>query len=147
MPTISRLFESHPEAARIAGNLLAAGVPRVQVVVIGPYHDEISVLKSPAVILGAAAGLLACLGAFAVYDINSFPTGLSAMALTGTFCSCVLGGLLGALVAEARTPERRSVGEGIVLVTAHVDENATDIAQIVLGGGCVPTTEFAAKAA
>ncbi|MBZ9709949.1 hypothetical protein LB543_24905 [Mesorhizobium sp. ESP7-2] len=147
MPTISRLFDSHAEAARIAGNLLAAGVPRVQIAIIGPYHDEIGVLKSPAVMLGAAAGLLACLGAFAVYDINSFPTSLSAIALTGMFCGCVLGGLLGALVADTGRPERRSVGEGIVLVTAHVDENATDIAQMVLGGGCVPVNGLAAEAA
>lgn len=147
MPTISRLFESHPEATQIAGNLLAAGVPRVQIAIIGPYHDEIGVLKSPAVMLGAAAGLLACLGAFAAYGINPFATGLSAMALTGTFCGCALGGLLGPLVATARRPERRSVGEGIVLVTAHVDDNAADIAQMVLGGGCVPMTGLAAEAA
>ncbi|MBZ9672535.1 hypothetical protein [Mesorhizobium sp. ES1-3] len=147
MPTISRLFDSHSEAARIAGNLLAAGVPRVQIVIIGPYHDEIRVLKSPAVMLGAAAGLLACLAAFAVHGINPFTTGLSAIALTGTFCGCVLGGLLGAWLAAAGRPERRSVGEGIVLVTAHVDENATDIAQMVLGGGCVPVNGLAAEAA
>ncbi|MBZ9795724.1 hypothetical protein [Mesorhizobium sp. ES1-4] len=147
MPTISRLFDSYPEAARIACNLLAAGVPRVQIAIIGPYHDEIGVLTSPPVMLGAVAGLLASLAAFAVHGIDSVPTSLSAMALFGTVCGGVLGGLVGALVAAARRPERRNLGEGIVLVTAHVDENATDIAQIVLGGGCVPMPELAAKAA
>ncbi|WP_246678434.1 MULTISPECIES: hypothetical protein [unclassified Mesorhizobium] len=145
MPTISRLFESHSEAARIAGNLLAAGVPRVQIAIIGPYQDEIGVLKSPAVMLGAAAGLLACLSAFAVHGINPFATGLSATALIG--CGCILGGLFGAMAAGARRFERRGVGEGVVLVTAHVDENATDVAQMVLGGGCVPMTGLDAEAA
>ncbi|MER8810160.1 MULTISPECIES: hypothetical protein [Mesorhizobium] len=145
MPTISKLFESHAEAARIAGDLLAAGVPRVQIAIIGPYRDEIDVLRSPGVMLAAAAGLLACLGAVAVYDINLFSTGLSAIALVSVFCGG-LGGLLGAMVAATRTPERLSIGEGIVLVTAHVDDNAADIAQIVLGGGC-SMTELAAQAA
>ncbi|MBZ9694805.1 hypothetical protein LB516_06200 [Mesorhizobium sp. CO1-1-7] len=145
MPTISKLFESHAEAARIAGDLLAAGVPRVQVAIIGPYRDEIDVLRSPGVMLGAAAGLLACLGAVAVYDINLFPTGLSAIALASVFCGG-LGGLLEAIVAAARRPERPSIGGGIVLVTAHVDDNATDIAQMMLGG-CDSMTELAAQAA
>ncbi|TPL82937.1 hypothetical protein [Mesorhizobium sp. B2-3-12] len=146
MPKISRLFESHAEAARVAGDLFAAGVPRVQIAVIGPYRDEIGVLKSPCVILGAAAGLLACLGAYAIYDIHSFPIGLSAMALAMGFCGCVLGGSLGAWVATTGRPDDRSLDEGVVLVTADVDDNATDVAQMVLGGGAL-MTELAAEAA
>ncbi|TPM37525.1 hypothetical protein [Mesorhizobium sp. B2-3-4] len=134
MPTISRLFESHAEAARIAGDLLAAGVPRVQIAIIGPYQDEIGVLTSPAAMSGAFAGLLASVGVFATYGINPFSAGPWATALVGAFCGCLLGGLLGALVAVANRPERRNIGEGIVLVTAHVDENATDIARTVIGG-------------
>ncbi|TIN91348.1 MAG: hypothetical protein E5Y06_28245 [Mesorhizobium sp.] len=143
MPTISRLFDSHAEAARITGALVAAGVPRVQIAVIGPYHDEVGVLKTPSVLLGAVAGASACLGAVAVLGINPLPAGLPAAALIGAICGGGAGALLGTFVT---TPDDRSVAEGIVLVTAHVDENEADIAQAVLGGGA-SGTGYVAKAA
>jgi len=142
MRTISKLFDSHAEAARVAGVLVAVGVPRVQIAVIGPYRDEVAVFKSPGVILGTVGAALACLGAMAVCGVSPFPAGLPSTALV---CAVCAGGLLGAFVTTAAMPDDRSVADGIVLVTAHVDENATDIVQAVLGG-CIPTA-FIAEAA
>ncbi|MGX7872064.1 hypothetical protein ACVDG5_003475 [Mesorhizobium sp. ORM6] len=146
MRTISRLFDSHAEAARVAGDLVAAGIPRVQISIIGPYHDEIGVLRTPGVIFGAAAGVLACLGAVAVHGVSSLPAGLSAAALIGAVCGGAAGGLLGAFIPAAMKPDDRSAAEGIVLVTAYVDENETDVAQAVLGD-CAPMTGFVAEVA
>ncbi|TPK95035.1 hypothetical protein FJ934_12980 [Mesorhizobium sp. B2-4-12] len=146
MQTISRLFDSHGEAARVAGDLVAAGIPCVRIAIIGPYHDEIGILRTPAVILGAVAGVLACLSAVAVYGVSSLPAGLSATAMIGALCGGGAGALLGAFVPTAKRPDDRSAAEGIVLVTAHVDETETDIAQAVLGG-CAPLDSFVAEAA
>lgn len=134
MRTISKLFDSHSEAARVAGELVAVGVPRVHIAVIGPYQDEVGVLKSPGVILGAVGAVLACLSAMIVYGADSLPTGLSATALICAACGGGAGGLLGAFITAATKPDDRSVAERIVLVTAHVDEHETDIAQAVLVG-------------
>jgi hypothetical protein len=144
MPTISKLFDSHAEAARIAGELVAVGVPRVQIAVIGPYQDEVGVLRSPCVILGAVGATLACLSAMAVFGVSSVPAGLPVTALVCAVCGGGAGGLLGAFITPAM-PNDWSVAEGIVLVTAHVGEKDTDIAQAVLGG-CAPTA-FIAEAA
>jgi hypothetical protein len=144
MRTISRLFDSHAEAAGVAGDLVAAGVPSVQIAVIGPYQDEVGVLGSPAVILGAVGGVLACLSAMAVYGVDSLPAGLST-ALICAVCGCGAGGLLGASIRAAIKPDD-SITEGIVLVTAHVDENEADLAQAVLAG-FAPTAGFVAEAA
>ena len=145
MRTISKLFDSHAEAAQIAGELVAVGVPRVQVAIIGPYQDELTVLRSPSVILCAVGAALACLSALAIYGVSSVPAGLPATALVCAVCGGGAGGLLGAFLTTAARSDDRSVAEGIVLVTAHVDENETGIAQAVLGG-CAPTA-FIAEAA
>jgi len=134
MRTISKLFDSHAEAARVAGELVAVGVPRVQIAIIGPYKDELAVLRSPSVILCAVGAALACLSALAIYGVSSVPAGLPATALVCAVCGGGAGGLLGAFMTAAAKPDKRSVADGIVLVTAHVDENATDIARAVLGG-------------
>jgi len=139
MRTISKLFDSHAEAARVAGDLVAVGVPRVQIAIIGPYQDEIGILRSPCVILGAVGAVLAGLSAMIAYG------GLSATALICAVCGGSGGGLLGACTAAATKLDDRSSAERIVLVTAHVDDHETDIAQAVLGG-CAPTA-FIAEAA
>ena len=139
MRTISKLFDSHAEAARVAGDLVAVGVPRVQIAIIGPYQDEIGILRSPCVILGAVGAMLAGLSAMIAYG------GLSATALICAVCGGGGGGLLGACIAAATKLDDRSSAERIVLVTAHVDDHETDIAQAVLGG-CAPTA-FIAEAA
>ena len=145
MPTISRLFDSHAQAARVASDLVAAGIPRVQIVVIGPYNDEVGSLWVSALgaILGAAAGGLACLSAVAAHGIGA--ASVWATVVAGAACGGIVGGLLGTFTMTAVKTDDRSNTEGIVLVTAHVDENETDIAQAVLGG-CAPTT-FVAEAA
>lgn len=147
MPTISRLFDSHAQAARVARDLVAAGIPRVQIAVIGPYNDEVGSLWASALgaILGAAAGGLACLSAVAAHGINPLAASVWATAVTGAVCGGVAGGLLGTFTMTAVKTDDRSGAEGIVLVTAHVDENETDIAQAVLGGSAPMT--FVAEAA
>ncbi|QKC86527.1 hypothetical protein EB232_27495 [Mesorhizobium sp. NZP2077] len=145
MPTISKLFDSHAEAARIAAELVAVGVPRVQIAVIGPYQDEIGVLRSPGVTLGAVGAAFACLSAMIVYGVNSLPVGLPATTLICAVCGGAAGGLLGAFIKTVKKPQDWIVGEAIVLVTAHVDENETDIARAVLVG-CAPTALIAEAA-
>ncbi|UVK53866.1 hypothetical protein DBIPINDM_000218 [Mesorhizobium sp. AR02] len=145
MRTISKLFESHAEAARVAGQLVAVGVPRVQIAIIGPYQDEVGFLRTPCVLLGAVGAVLACLSVMIVYGADPFPAGLSARALICAICGGGAGGLLGAFITAATKLDDRSVAERIVLVTAHVDDHETDIAQAVLGG-CAPTAFIAAAA-
>jgi len=146
MRTVSKLFDSHAEAARVAGDLVAVGVPRVQIAIIGPYQDEVGVLRSPVVILSAVGAVLACLSAMAIYGVNSLPVGLPATALICAICGGGAGGLLGAFITAATKLDDRSVAEPIVLVTAHVDDHETDIAQAVLGG-CANSAGLAAEAA
>lgn len=69
----------------------------------------------------------------AVYGLNSLQAGLPATAVICAVCGGA-GGLLGSFIKTAAKPDDRSVAEGIVLVTAHVDENKSDIAQTVLRG-------------
>lgn len=88
---------------------------------------------------------MACLSAMIVFGADPLPAGLSATALIYAICGGGAGGLLGAFITAATKPDDRSVAERIVLVTAHVDDHETDIAQVVLGG-CVPTA-FIAEAA
>ncbi|KRB15059.1 hypothetical protein ASD99_11860 [Mesorhizobium sp. Root695] len=147
MPTISRLFDSHAQAARVASDLVAAGIPRVQIAIIGPYNDEVGSLWISAlgVILGAAAGGLACLSAVAAHGISPLAASVWATVVAGGACGGVAGGLLGTFPMTAVKTDDRSNTEGIVLVTAHVDGNETDIAQAMLDG-CAPTT-FVAEAA
>ncbi|MER9298550.1 hypothetical protein NKI38_18930 [Mesorhizobium sp. M0621] len=147
MPTISRLFDSPAEGARVAGDLVGSGIPRVQIAIIGPYKDEAGFLWALALasIVGAGAGGLACLGAVAVHAINPLAAGLSATAVAGAVFGGVAGGLLATFTTTAAKPDDRSIAEGIVLVTAHVDENEISIAQAVLEGDD-PTT-FVAEAA
>ena len=88
---------------------------------------------------------MACMSALVVHAASSLPAGLPATALVCAVCGGGAGGLLGAFMTTAARSDDRSVAEGIVLVTAHVDENETGIAQAVLGG-CDPTA-FIAEAA
>jgi hypothetical protein len=144
MRTISRLFDSHTEAVRVASDLVAAGIPRVQIAIIGPYNDAAGFPRASVLgaVLGAAAGGLACLSAVAAHGINPFAASVLA---TGAVCGGVAGGLIGTFTMAATQADDRSVTEGVVLVTAHVDENATDIAQAVLSG--CPQRTFVAEAA
>ncbi|TPK69628.1 hypothetical protein FJ546_00845 [Mesorhizobium sp. B2-4-19] len=88
---------------------------------------------------------MACVGALAVCGVSSPPAGLPATALVCAVCGGGAGGLLGAFMTTAARSDDRTVAEGIVLVTAHVDENETGIAQAVLDG-CAPTAIIAEAA-
>ncbi|WP_245476087.1 hypothetical protein [Mesorhizobium sp. M7A.F.Ca.US.006.01.1.1] len=147
MPTISRLFDSPADAARIASDLVAAGIPRVQIAIIGPYNDEAGSLRVSALgsLLGAAAGVLACLSAVAAYGTNPVAASVLPTAVAGAVCGGVAGGLFGTFAMAAMKADDQEVAEGVVLVTAHVDENDADIAQTVLGGR--PPSTFVAEAA
>jgi hypothetical protein len=119
MRTISRLFDSHAQAARAVAALQAAGLPREQISVIGsyndngeqicvvgPYTDEMSaVWRGPGagVVLGAAAGLLAGVGAFG--GAGTGPVGAAAgLALVGAAWGGFVGGLIGTLADLAKKP-------------------------------------------
>ncbi|WP_292643533.1 hypothetical protein [Mesorhizobium sp.] len=144
MRTISRLFDSPAEAARVASDLVAAGIPRVQIAIIGPYNDEAGPLWTSVLgsVLGAVVGGLACLSTVATHGVNLLAASVLA---TGAVCGGVAGGLLGTFATTTTEADDRGVAEGVVLVTAHVDENETDIAQAVLGG--YPPRTFVAEAA
>ncbi|ESZ29729.1 MULTISPECIES: hypothetical protein [unclassified Mesorhizobium] len=146
MPTICRLFDSPVDAARVASDLVAAGIPRVQIAIIGPYNDEAGSLRVSALgsLFGAAAGGLVCLSAVAAYGINPVAAGVLPTAVAGAVCGGVAG-LFGTFATAAIKADDQEVAEGVVLVTAHVDENDADIAQTVLGG--CPPSRFVAEAA
>ncbi|WP_245477222.1 hypothetical protein, partial [Mesorhizobium sp. M7A.F.Ca.US.006.01.2.1] len=96
-------------------------------------------------LLGAAAGVLACLSAVAAHGINPLAASVLPAAVAGAVCGGVAGGLFGTFAMAAMKADDQDVAEGVVLVMAHVDENDADIAQTVLGG-CSPST-FVAEAA
>lgn len=96
-------------------------------------------------LLGAAAGVLACLSAVAAYGTNPVAASVLPAAVAGAVCGGVAGGLLGTFAMTAIEADGQDVAEGVVLVTAHVDENDADIAQAVLGGR--PPSTFVAEAA
>ncbi|RUX71671.1 hypothetical protein EN925_09955 [Mesorhizobium sp. M7A.F.Ca.US.006.04.2.1] len=65
-------------------------------------------------------------------------------AVAGAVCGGVAGGLFGTFALRAMKADDQDVAEGVVLVTAHVDENDAEIAQTVLGG---PSSTLVAEAA
>ncbi|MER8640773.1 hypothetical protein [Mesorhizobium sp. M1365] len=148
MRTISRLFDSHDQAARAVEALQAAGIARHQISIIGPYDDEIgAVLRGPGTgaALGAA-GLLAGLGAFDIPGIDPLGAGWLASALVGAALGCVAGRLFGALSDIGNQPGKPDAAQGVILVLAHVDERQADSAQAVLGAS-VQATQSLARAA
>ncbi|MER8704813.1 hypothetical protein [Mesorhizobium sp. M0323] len=148
MRTISRLFDSHDQAARAVEALQAAGIARHQISIIGPYDDEIgAVLRVPGTgaALGAA-GLLAGLGAFDIPGIDPLGAGWLASALVGAALGCVAGRLFGALSDIGKQPGKPDAAQGVILVLAHVDERQADSAQAVLGAS-VQATQSLARAA
>jgi hypothetical protein len=146
MKTISRLFDSHAQAARAVGSLQAAGIRRRQISVVGSYNDndepisiagsyddEMSALwQGPGLgaALGAAAGLLSGFSAFGAQGID--PGGMAGMALVGAAWGGFAGGLLGAFTNFAQKSGEPKVAEGVVLVMARVDEKQAGAAQAVL---------------
>ncbi|ESW84063.1 hypothetical protein NKI48_23430 [Mesorhizobium sp. M0644] len=149
MRTISRLFDSHDQAARAVEALQAAGIARHQISIIGPYDDEIgAVLRGPGTgaALGAAAGLLAGLGAFDIPGIDPLGAGWLASALVGAALGCVAGRLFDTLSDIGKQPDQTNAAPGVILVLAHVDERQADTAQAVLGAS-VQATQSLARAA
>lgn len=149
MRTISRLFDSHDQAARAVETLQAAGIARHQISVIGPYDDEIGVvLRGPGSgsALGAAAGLLAGLGAFDIPGIDPVGAGWLASALVGAALGCVAGRLFDTLSDSGRQPGKPDAEQRVILVLAHVDERQADAAQAVLGAS-VQAMQSLARAA
>ncbi|MER8700051.1 hypothetical protein [Mesorhizobium sp. M0768] len=149
MRTISRLFDSHDQAARAVEALQAAGIARHQISIIGPYDDEIgAVLRGPGTgaALGAAAGLLAGLGAFDIPGIDPLGAGWLASVLVGAVLGCVAGRLFGALSDIGKLPGKPDAAQGVILLLAHVDERQADSAQAVLGAS-VQATQSLARAA
>jgi hypothetical protein len=149
MRTISRLFDSHAEAAHAIGALQAAGVPRVEITVIGPYEDEVgAALRGPGLVgaLGAAFASLAGLSAFAINGVDPLGAGLLATTVVGAACGGVAGWFLGIFAEVAIRPGEPSVDQGVSLVMANVDEKQADTAQAVLGHS-VQMTELVARAA
>ncbi|MET3579662.1 hypothetical protein ABID19_002693 [Mesorhizobium robiniae] len=146
MRTISRLFDSHDEAARAVAALQAAGISHEQISVIGPYDDEIgAVMRGPGgAALGAAAGLLVGLGAFGATGID--PVGaVAGMVLVGGACGGFAGGLLQAFADPAKKPGEPHVIQGVIFVMAHVDEEQANKAQAALGNP-VPVEQLVATA-
>ncbi|MER8526885.1 hypothetical protein [Mesorhizobium sp. M0814] len=149
MRTISRLFDSHDQAARAVEALQAAGIARHEISVIGPYDDEIgAVLRGPGTgaALGAAAGLLAGLGAFDIPGIDPLGAGWLASALVGAVLGGVAGRLFGTSSGTGKQPGQTNAAQGVILVLAHVDERQADSAQAVLGAS-VQATRSLARAA
>ncbi|TIN31593.1 MAG: hypothetical protein E5Y31_01645, partial [Mesorhizobium sp.] len=66
---------------------------------------------------------MACLSAVAVHGISA--ASVWATAVAGAVCGGIAGGLLGTFTMTAVKTDDSSRAEGIVLVTAHVDENET----------------------
>ncbi|MES0069326.1 hypothetical protein NKJ73_26460 [Mesorhizobium sp. M0074] len=146
MQTISRLFNSHAQAARAVARLQAAGIRRRQISVVGSYNDndepisvagyyddEMSALWRGAVAgaaLGATAGLLAGFSAFGVQGLD--PAGMTGMALVGAAWGGFAGVLLGTFANFAQKPRKPKIAEGVVLVMARVDERQAGAAHTVL---------------
>lgn len=120
---------------------MAAGIARVRIAVIGPYRDEVAGLGiAPAAILTAIFSG----SALVAFLINPYGAGLSPTALAALACASVAGGLIGSVAAAAGRLVDVDPVEGIVLVTAHVNDAEIEIALAALG---VPANSCTAQAA
>ncbi|MBZ9798345.1 hypothetical protein [Mesorhizobium sp. ES1-4] len=139
MRTISRLFDSRVEASEAAGDLVAAGNACVKITVIGPYRDELANLGifAPAILGGTFSGLV-CLAAFAAFGIDPH--------VARIVCASIAGALIGWMAAAPVKQNDANSFEGIVLVTAHVDDDAIEVAQEVLNAR-ISATPYIAEAA
>jgi len=145
MRTISKLFDSHDQAARAIAALQAAGVSHQQISVIGPYDDEIgTALRGPGgTAFGVAVGLLIGLCASGATGID--PVGAAAgMVVVGAACGGIARRVLRAS-DSARKPDEPNVAQVVIFVIVQVDEKQAGIAQAVLERP-VHVTQFAAAA-
>ncbi|MBZ9758142.1 hypothetical protein LB524_22900 [Mesorhizobium sp. ESP6-5] len=141
MPTLSRLFDSRTEAAKAAADLVAAGIGRVRIAAIGPYRNECAGFgTAPAAILATVFSG----SAVVAFVIDPHGAWFSPTALAGLACASIAGGLIGSMAAAALRQDGADPVEGIVLVTAHVNDAETEIALAVLG---VSSTSCMAEAA
>jgi hypothetical protein len=144
---VSGLFDTHDQAARAVDALEAVGIARDDISVVGPARDEAgsaaaSVGAGAAV--GAGAGLLAGLGAIALPGIGPVvAAGWLASTAIGAAAGGAAGGLIGALT-DAVVGERGALiyMEGVILVTARVDETQVDDARAILAGSIRTTPSF-----
>ncbi|MCV3206747.1 hypothetical protein OHD62_00570 [Mesorhizobium sp. YC-39] len=142
MRTISRLFDSHSQAASAVAALRASGVPREQITVVGAYNDngehisvvgsysdETSVWLGPSagMAIGATAGLLAGFGSSAVGM-------MAGLALVGAAWGGFAGGLCSILTDFGKKTGQLNVAQGVILVMARVDEERAATAEAVLRG-------------
>lgn len=148
MRTISRLFDSHSQAASAVATLRASGVLREQITVVGSYNDNgehISVVgsynddtivwlgPSAGMAIGATAGLLAGFGSLA--GVGNDTVGMMAgLALVGAAWGGFAGGLFSILTDFGKKTGQLNVAQGVILVMARVDEERAATAEAVLRG-------------
>lgn len=132
MPTISKLYDCHAEATKAATDLVAAGVSRVNITVIGPYSDEIGKFRLVAGLcaLGACAGLLAYFGTVLAPGVDLIAANAAAKLLASASCGGAVLSLLGAL-ASACAKRDGSGTDGIILLTADFREDDNDAGCVV----------------
>jgi hypothetical protein len=147
--TITRLYDTHDEAARAVQALEAAGVPHDAISLVGSAHDRAAggaggdtatadagsgaatgagTGATLGTLVGGGAGLLAGIGALAIPGIGPIvAAGWLVAALTGAGVGAAAGGLLGSLAGAGVSEEDAHVyAEGVrrggTMLTARVDE-------------------------
>ena len=140
--TITRLYDSYDEAARIVRDLEAAGVSHDDISVVGNEHISapdgtgteassgtgVGTGATLGTLVGGGAGLLAGLGALAIPGVGPIvAAGWLVAALTGAGVGAAAGGLLGSLTgAGVDEADAHVYAEGVrrggTLVTVRTDD-------------------------
>ncbi|TGQ46626.1 general stress protein [Mesorhizobium sp. M00.F.Ca.ET.216.01.1.1] len=146
MQIVSGLFDTHDQAARAVDALEAAGIARDDISVVGPTLDEASTAAASAgagAAVGAGAGLLAALGAITLPGIGAVVgAGWLASTAIGAAAGSVAGSLIGTLTDAVAGERDARYAEGVILVTARVDETQAEGAQAILAGSVRATPSF-----
>jgi len=143
--TITGLFDSYDQAARVVNDLEAAGVPHSDISIVSndPAHHShagsgAGTGATIGAVLGGGAGLLAGLGMLAIPGLGPVvAAGWLASTAVGAVAVGAAGGIVGALTGAGVSEDEAHVyAEGVrrggTLVTARVDESRVEIAQPIL---------------
>lgn len=152
MQTISKVYDSYPQAKSAVTELEAAGVPSSEISVVANKDvsnehvdvDDASATASGAGIgaaVGGGVGLLAGLGLLAIPGLGPVvAVGWLATAAVGAIAGSATGGIIGALVDSGTSKEdahvySEAVRRGGTLVTVRTERSTNEIESILDGHG------------
>ena len=143
MQTISKVYDSYPQAEAAVRDLESTGVPASEISLVANkdlYADDVSATAVGAELgaaVGGGVGLLSGLGMLAIPGVGPVvAVGWLAATAAGAFAGSATGGIIGALV-DAGTPETEAhfyseaIRRGGSLVTVRTNRTTDQIKPIL----------------